>query len=343
MRAAVLAEPRRIEIVNVPDAEPAAGQVLIQVEGASICGSDLTGFWGVNARMRLPTIPGHEVAGTVVGTGDGVDASLVGSRVVVEPNVSCRTCEWCLLGLPNVCVRYRVLGESMDLPGGLAERIAVAADQVYQLPPDISSAEGAVVQPLSISYHGVVDRAQVQADETVLIVGAGPIGLAALLFAREIGARCFVSDVVDDRLEIARRLGADLTIRADATDVAAVVREATDGRGADVAIEAVGGAQDQSLADASASTRIRGRIVVLGTFGKAPQPLPGYLFKNREQTMLGSHGHPGTFAPTLELVRAGRIRPADLITHTLPLDEVATAFEMLDQRSDGVVKVVLEP
>lgn len=343
MKAAVLAEPGVVEIRDVADPQATTGQVVVRVEGSSICGSDLTGYWGVNARMRLPTIPGHEVAGTVVAVADGGRSELLGQRIAVEPNVSCRTCEWCVSGLPNICTHYRVLGESMDVPGGLAEFVAVAEDQVYPLPDAISMTEGAVIQPLSISYHGVVDRGAVAADETVLIIGAGPIGLAALLFARDIGARTIIADVVEDRLEIARRLGAHLAIRADSNDVAMATREATGGRGADVTIEAVGGAQQQSLIDAVGATATRGRVVVLGTFAKPPQLFQAYAFKNRELTMIGSHGHPGSFAPTLDLVAAGRIRPSDLITHTIPLAEAASAFTMLDERADGVIKVVLQP
>lgn len=343
MKAAVLIEPGVVEIRDVADPQPHHGQVLVRVEGSSICGSDLTGYWGVNARMRLPTIPGHEVAGTVVAVADGGRSELEGLRVAIEPNVSCRECEWCLSGLPNVCTQYRVLGESMDVPGGLAEFVVVAGDQVYPLPDDISAIEGAVIQPLSISYHGVVERGAVAPDETILIIGAGPIGLAALLFARDIGARTVVADVVEDRLQIARRLGADLCIRADSADVAEAMREATGGRGADVTVEAVGGAQQQSLVDAVGATATRGRIVILGTFAKPPQPFPAYAFKNSELTMLGSHGHPGSFAPTLDLVASGRIRPSDLITHTIPLADAASAFTMLDERADGVIKVVLQP
>lgn len=343
MRAAVLSAPRQIAVADVDDPSPGPGQVLVRVEASSICGSDLTGYWGVNARMKLPTIPGHEVAGTVVGVPNGGRRDLDGARVAVEPNVSCRTCEWCVAGLPNICTSYRVLGESGDLPGGLAEYVVVAEDQVYPLPDAIGTADGAVIQPLSISYHGVVDRGCVRADETVLIIGSGPIGLAALLIARDIGARTLIVDVVDDRLAVARRLGADATINADAEDLIARVRDVTGGRGADVTIEAVGGAQDRSVADAIAATATRGRVVILGTFAKAPQPFPAYAFKNRELTMLGSHGHPRTFAPTLALVASGRVRPSDLITHHLPLSDVDRAFKMLDGREDGVIKVIVQP
>lgn len=335
--------PYVIEVAEVSDPEPRAGHVIVRVEAASICGSDLTGFQGVNPRNRLPTIPGHEIAGTVEAAGDDASRALVGKRVVVEPNLACLSCEWCRAGLPNVCVSYRVLGQNMDVPGGLAEYVSVAADQVYPLPDQVSAAEGAVVQPLSISYHGVVSRAEVKSDEVVLILGAGPIGLAALLLARHRGARVLITDVVDDRLEAAAKLGADVVLRADQVDVGSAVREVTGGRGADVTLEAVGGAQDRTISDAVAATATRGRIVMLGTFGSEPQSLPAYAFKNRELTLMGSHGHPDTFTPTLELVADGRIRPSDLITHRLPLAEVERAFRLLDTRADGVIKVIIEP
>jgi L-gulonate 5-dehydrogenase len=343
MKAAMLSVPERIELVDVADPVAAAGQVVIRVEATSICGSDLSAYRGVNPRNRLPTILGHETAGTIVAVGAGVPADMMGRLVVAEPNVSCRTCEFCLAGLPNVCPSYRVLGESLDVPGGLAEYLAVAADQVYPLPEGATAAEGAIIQPLSISYHGVVDRAAVRAGEDVLILGAGPIGLAALLIARDLDARVLITDVVDERLAAARALGAEATIRADREDVGARVRDLTGGRGAAVTIEAVGGAQEQSILDAVASTAIRGRIVILGTFAKQPQPFPAYAFKNREQTIIGSHGHPSTFGPTIDLVARGRLRPSDLITHRMPLDAADRAFRLLDSRAEGVIKVVVEP
>ncbi len=140
----------------------------------------------------------------------------------------------------------------------------------------------------------------------------GQSGLGSLLIAADIGARCIVSDVIDSRLELARRLGAEHVIRADQESVFEAVRSYTDGNGVDVAIEAVGGAQTSSLSDAILATRTRGRVLVLGTFGEDPQPIPGYAFKNRELTMIGANAHPGTFAPTLELVASGRLRPRDL-------------------------------
>jgi threonine dehydrogenase-like Zn-dependent dehydrogenase len=182
----------------------------------------------------------------------------------------------------------------------------------------------------------------VQPRETVLVLGAGPIGLAGMLMARHAGARVLITDVNQQRLDFARRLGADEVYRADQVDIGEAVREATGGSGADATIEAVGGAQDQTILDAVAATSTRGRIVVLGTFAKGPQSIPAYVFKNREQTLMGSHGHPGSFAPTIDLVARKEIHPLDLITQRLGLAEVERAFAMLDSQADGVVKIVIE-
>ena len=342
VKAALVSEPNAIEVVDVPDPSPKLGHVVVQVRATSICGSDLNGFRGINPRNRLPNILGHEIAGTIVSVGADVRTIMVGERVVIEPNVCCRRCEWCRAGLPNVCDTYRVLGESMEVPGGLAEFVSVAADQVYPLPDNVSADVGAVVQPLSICYHGVVNRARVSADETVVILGAGPIGLGCLMLARYQGARVIITDISDHRLDVARGFGAEATLRADEGDIASAVRDLTRGRGADVTIEAVGGAQDQTIADAVGATATRGRIVVMGTFGKTPQPMPGYYFKNHEQTIMGAHGHPGAFAPTLDLVSSGAIRPVDLISHRFPLADVGEAFRLLGERAEGVVKVVIE-
>lgn len=342
MKAALVSEPQIISVIDVPDPIPAVGEVVVDIEATSICGSDLNGFLGINPRNRLPNILGHEIAGTVIASGDTANTGLIGQRVVIEPNVSCRACEWCLAGLPNVCDNYRVLGESMDVPGGLAELVSVSADQVYQLPAHIPAAEGAVIQPLSVCFHGVVNRGQVTAGETVVVLGAGAIGLGSVLMAKWLGARVIATDISERRLDMARRLGADETVLAGETDIGAAVRSMTGGRGADVTIEAVGGAQDSTIADAVAATSTRGRIVVVGTFGRQPQRIPAYAFKNHEQTMMGSHGHPDAFGPTIALVSDGSIKPGELITHRFGLGEVADAFKLLGDRADGVVKVVIE-
>jgi L-gulonate 5-dehydrogenase len=342
MRAALLSAPGSIEIVTRDVPEPKAGEVIVRAEATSICGSDLSAYRGVHPWIRPPTVLGHECAGTVTAVGAGVADGIVGTLVSVEPNICCGTCRYCVAGLPNICPDYRVLGESTDLPGGMAEYVAVPAGQVYALPPSMSAEEGALVQPLAISYEGVVERGQVREGERVLVLGGGPIGLGAMLLSRIQGAQVMVVDLLDYRLDKARELGADHVLRADAPELEQTVLDWTDGYGVDVAVEAVGGAQQETAVTAQRLTAPRGRIVILGSFEQGTFPFPVAEVKKREQSVLGSHGHPRTFAPVIDLISDGSLRPRELITHTVGLDDVPDALRLIDERADGVMKVVIK-
>jgi L-gulonate 5-dehydrogenase len=343
MRAALLTGPRTVEVVRLPRPEPSPGRAVIRVEANTFCGSDLKAYRGTYRRGRFPTLLGHEFSGTVAEVGDGVDPDLVGSRVCAEPNVSCGRCRYCAVGLHNLCPDYHLLGESLDYPGACAEFVTVAAGQLHPLPPSVSTVEGALVQPLAIAYEGIVNRAAVTAGEAVLVLGAGPIGLGVMLLARLWGARVMVADILPGRLDRAAALGAERTVRIGADDLDRAVAVWTDGAGVDVAVEAVGGAQDQSLRDAQRMTAPRGRILVLGGFSAAETPFAVSDLKNREQTLVGSLGHPGTFAPVIEMIAGDRIRPAGMVTHTIGLDEVGDALESLHRHGEEMLKVLLKP
>jgi L-gulonate 5-dehydrogenase len=342
VRAALLSAPYVIDMVSHEQPTPGLGEALLRVEAVSICGTDINIYRGVHPRIKPPSVLGHELAGTVTAVGPGVDQSLLGEAVCVEPNICCGHCRYCRAGLPNVCPSYRLLGESLDLPGGFAEFVTVPAAQIYRLPTGISAATGCMVQPLAISYEGVIARAAVTEGERVLVVGAGPIGLAALMFAKLRGASVMVTDVVPERLRLARKLGAEVTLLAH-DDVDSAVFDWTYGDGVDVAVEAVGGTQTESMAVAQRVTAPRGRIVVMGAFADKTFPFAIGDLKNREQTLMGSHGHPRTFAPVLELLAEGQLDVGALVTHRLALEQAATAFDLLDRRLDGVVKVVVSP
>lgn len=342
MRVALLSAPGTVEIATWEKPRPRPGELVLEVEAASVCGSDLSAYRGVHPSIKAPTVLGHECAGTVVEAGADVSQDLLGNRVCVEPNICCGTCRFCVAGLPNICPNYRVLSDGYDLPGGLAEYLAVPAEQVHALPPSVSAEEGALVQPLAISYEGAVARGQVRTAERVLIIGAGAIGLGAMLLCRIRGAEVLVVDLVDYRLALAEELGAERVMRADSTDLDSVVGEWTDGYGVDLAIEAVGGGQSETISMAQRLTAPRGRIVVMGSFKEPTPPFPVADLKQREQTLLGSQGHPGTFAPVVELIADGSLRPRRLISHTMGLGDLPRAFQMIDERSDGVMKVVVK-
>ncbi len=342
MRAAFLADVGVVRVVDHPIPRPGPDDVILRVDANAICGSDLSAYRGVHSRIRPPTILGHEFAGTVVELGTTVRSVALGMRVAAEPNIACGVCRYCRRGFPNVCVDYLVVGEDISRPGACAEYVKVPAGQLYPLPDHVTSAEGALVQPLAIAYHAV-DRGRITAGQTVLIFGAGPIGLGTMMIARERGARTIVVDVLPYRLEMATRLGAGLVVDPRHEDLDASVREQTDGYGADVTIEAVGGAQTTTFEDACRLTARQGTVVVVGSFKHDVAPLPIVSFKFRELDIVGSQGHPSTFGPTLALVARGALPAVELITHRLPLDRVADGFALLTERAEGVMKIVIEP
>lgn len=343
MRAAFLAEVGEIQIIDHPRPSAGPGEVVLRVGANSICGSDLSAYRGVHSRIKPPTILGHEFAGTVAETGPDVQGVVIGTRVAVEPNIACGRCRYCNSGFPNICVDYSVIGEETSRAGACAEYVKVPAGQLYPLPDDVTAAEGALVQPLAISYNAVVNKAAVSPGQVVVIFGGGPIGLGSMLISRHRGARTIVVDLLDYRLDMARSLGADVVVNPEREDLPAMVRRETEGYGADVAIEAVGGAQTETLMQACRLTASQGKVIVLGSFKTDGAPIPIVDMKFREVEVIGSQGHPRTFAPTLELIASGELPAAKLITHRFPLDRAAEAFRLLSERADGVMKVVIEP
>ena len=340
MRAAFLSAPGTVELIDHPTPRPGRGEVLLRVAANSICGSDLSAYRGVHSRIRPPTILGHEFAGTIVEHGPDTGRLTIGTAVAAEPNIACGTCRFCMRGYPNVCVDYLVVGEDVSRPGACAEYVKVPENQCHPLPEGVSAAEGALVQPLAIAHRGV-DRAQVAAGETVVVIGAGPIGIAAMRIAAVRGARTIIIDPLPYRLDVARRFGADLAVTPEEAETA--VKDATDGYGAEVSIEAVGGNQTDTFVQACRLTARQGRVVVIGSFKNDEAPLPILSFKFRELDIRGSQGHPGTFGPVLQLIASGQLPARDLITHRLPLDRVAEGFALLADRREDVMKVVIEP
>jgi L-iditol 2-dehydrogenase len=343
MQVARLVEPGRFEMTSLPRPSPDAGEVLVRVEAVSICGSDLGAYVGRHPRIVAPAILGHEFAGVVEDLGPGVAGVAVGDRGAVEPTVACGRCRFCLRGNENICPQYRVIGEDDTLPGAMSGLITVAADHFHPLPPEVTFEEGALVQPLAIGLHAVRDRGRVSPGETVLVVGAGPIGLAILLAAKAAGARVLISDTLPYRLEQAMELGADRVVDASNEDVAAVAREETEGYGVDASFEAVGGTTDVAFAVAYDATSRGGRVVVLGSFKAPTVRLRIGDMKYGEIEIRGSQAHPFSFADVIAGVAEGRIPAARLITHRFPLSQVGEAFRLLEARDERVQKIVLLP
>jgi threonine dehydrogenase-like Zn-dependent dehydrogenase len=283
--------------------------------------------------MVPPLVLGHEFAGAVVAVGSDVSDDLIGRRVAVDPVVSCGRCQACLDGRSNICHAYRVLGCRTDLPGAFAEKVVVDALKIWELPDGCSSLTGALIQPLAVSHHAVVDRAELAAGDEVLILGAGPVGLGALMLALAQGATTTVVDIDPYRLEIANRMGAHQTLTAD---------EAADPFGQPrVVLECVGGRQSSTLRMAGSWVRPGGRIVIVGNFTEGVDGIDPVAIKVKELDVLGSQGYADSYGRVLEMIRSKQIDASAMVSHELPLDDPSAGLELLDDSDVDKAKVVM--
>lgn len=341
MKAALLygLKDLRLEDVAVPEVQ--AGEVLVRVKAATTCGTDLKIFQRgyVEKVVKLPTIFGHEWAGDVVQVAEGMDWPKVGMRVRAGNSAPCLHCTMCQKGKYNLC-------ENMIwLWGAYAEYIKVPSRMVLvnmqELPQHLSYEEAAVTEPLACVLHGV-DDAQVGLGDTVAIIGAGPIGLLHLLTVKRIGVRkVIVIDLVDERLDYARKLGADETINGK-EDVVEEVRKLTDGYGADVVIEAIG--LPSTWEQALKLVRKGGKVL---EFGGCPPGTEIRIDAERlhygELTLLGTfHTTPLYFRKALNLIASRTIDVRPLITQKMSLDHIKDAFEVLST-SKTEIKIGILP
>lgn len=341
MRAVMLWEPERMELVDLPLRRLGQGEALLRVEACSICGSDLEGYHGLHPKMTYPRVMGHEVASTVVETGPGVTSLSPGDRVAGTGGRACGQCSACQAGRNDECLSP--LSPGFTAHGAYAEYLIALAHRCTPIPPEVSLVEAAVSQPAGIANHAVNTRAQVRSGEVVLIQGCGPIGLSAMLLSRLRGATVVSTDIVDYRCKLARELGADLALNAHHDDVEEAVLELTGGRGVDKVIECVGGDQDETLPQAVACVREGGLVVVVGSFAHNRATLPIIDFKFSEKMVIGSQGMPEGYEPVFALVRSGDLDLMRLVSHRMPLEKLEHGLKLMDLKAQEVMKVVIEP
>ena len=333
-----------IDVREVADPSAPDGGVVVRVHATGLCLSDWHAWAGHDTDITtLPHVPGHELAGTVAEVGAGVTKWQVGDRVTVPFVSGCGTCEWCRGGQAQVCPDQTQPGFTHW--GSYAELVVLhAADaNLVAVPDDVSFETAASLGcRFATAYRAVAGRAQVQAGEWVVVVGAGGVGLSAIMIAVARGARVVAVDRSEGALEAARRAGAEHTVLADGVDVPAVVQQVTDG-GAHVAVDAVG--SEQTCADAIGSLRRRGRHVQVGLFAPVdggPRVPMGRVIA-WELDVLGSHGMAAADYPEmLELVASGALRPQDLLDRVVGLAEAAALVPTMDTAPRAGM-VVLDP
>ncbi|MEV0952609.1 alcohol dehydrogenase catalytic domain-containing protein [Promicromonospora sp. NPDC050249] len=333
-----------VDVREVADPGAPDGGVVVRVHATGLCLSDWHAWAGHDTDITtLPHVPGHELAGTVAEVGAGVTKWRVGDRVTVPFVSGCGTCEWCRSGQAQVCPDQTQPGFTHW--GSYAELVMLnAADaNLVAVPDDVSFETAASLGcRFATAYRAVAGRARVQAGEWVVVVGAGGVGLSAIMIAVARGARVVAVDRSEGALEAARRAGAEHTVLADGRDVPAVVQQVTDG-GAHVAVDAVG--SEQTCADAIGSLRRRGRHVQVGLFAPVdggPRVPMGRVI-GWELDVLGSHGMAAADYPEmLELVASGTLRPQDLLDRVIGLAEAAALVPTMDTAPRAGM-VVLDP
>lgn len=322
-----LGSPWRTGEVDEP--EPPVDGIVLKVEAAGLCRSDWHAWHGHDNVSRFPHVPGHEFAGTIAAVGSGVTRWRVGDRVAVPFVCACGRCLVCESGNHQVCPHQWQPG--FDGWGGFAEYVALPAADVnlVKLPQDVSFDVAASLGcRVATAYRAVVTIGRVSAGEEVAIHGAGGVGLASVMITRALGARAIAIDPSASAREAAMRLGAAIALEPG-PDLVERIHEATDG-GPHLSIEAIG--DDVACRQSIESLRPRGRHVQVGLLppGTATEPVPMHRVISRELEVLGSHGLAAHDYPELlALVASGRLRPELLVSRTIALDEVPTAFSLI--------------
>jgi L-iditol 2-dehydrogenase len=329
-----------IALQDIPEPEPAKGQVKIAVRAAGICGTDLH-IYNDEFRCSPPVVLGHEVAGEVVALGPDVAGIKVGSRVTTETYFStCGRCRYCRAGQANLCLNRRSIGSAVN--GGFTSYLVVPARNVHPLPESVGYRAGALTEPLACVVHGVLGASTTLPGDVAVIAGPGAIGLLTLQVVKAAGAKAIMLGTSFDarRLELARSLGADYALDVEREDAEGLVRELTpEGLGADVVYECSGaGSAAAALLEL---VRRRGRYVQIGLFGKPVLwDLDQLCYK--ELTVTGSNASvPSAWLRALQLLASGAVRTEPLISDVYGLSQWQRAFEAFEARRG--VKLLLEP
>lgn len=326
----------RPHVVRVASAEPprtGPAEALVRLRMAGICGSDLSAYRGKSPLVTYPRVLGHELLVDVVQCDRRPE--LEGHRAVVDPMFSCGHCQACRKGAPNCCVHLRVMGVHID--GGLQEETAIDARHLIAVPDAMPDELAVLAEPLTVAYHAV-QRSQIEAGQTAVVIGAGAIGLlAARLLIQARGCRVLVADIDPDRLQLAESFGA-LPLQGDEAALVARVAEVTGGDMADAVIEASGSARATAMTTALVGHA--GRIVLVG-WNQGPVEIDTVTLMRKEADLIGSRNSFNAFPAVLQLLAGGIVDPEELITHRFDLASTAEALDVLDRGRQPVMKVLI--
>jgi L-iditol 2-dehydrogenase len=336
LKAVLFSKPHRLDVVTMDIRPLAPGELLVKVEACGVCGTDVHIVEG-SSRSSPPVVLGHEYAGIVADAGAPGHRSLVGTRVAVDPNISCGTCYYCRRGLVHLCKNLRALG--VDVHGGMAEYCIVPAVQAYMLPSSMTPEVSAFVEPVSCAVHGI-DRAAIRTGDTVAILGGGTIGLLMLQLALHAGAALtVVVEPLAQKRALATALGARSVVDPGSADPVDQLREQIP-EGADVVLECVG--KTSTMEQALRMARRGGTVEFFGVapIGATILVEPNMVYV-RELNIVGSHVNPHTFDRAIAVLSSGLVRTDQFAVNRFPLEGVHEALRF--QREGLTLKSVLCP
>lgn len=334
MKSILLQSPGDIKIAEIDQTIRKPEEVLIKVHSMGICGSDIGAYRGINPLVTYPRVIGHEIAGEVVELPENETELKLGDRVLLEPYIYCGKCYPCSIGHTNCCENLTVRG--VHIEGGMAEYVSHPRHLIHKVPDNIPWNIIPMAEPLVISMHAI-KQSGTKTGEYVVITGAGQIGLLAAQYALTIGAIPIVVDPVDERLELSRKLGVTHTVNPVSSDVVAEIKTITNGRMAEVVIEASGDAR--AIRGAIDYVSYAGRISLVG-WPKNDIPLPTALFTKKELTIRGSRNSVDLFPESLHLIAEGKVNVAALLTKIVSFSDLPNTVKDISDHPEKYLKVI---
>lgn len=345
MRAIVYHAPGDIRVAEIPKPDCCDGELLVKVDACAVCGTDLKSFHHGNPRIKAPLPMGHEFTGLVEQVGRGAKGFRVGDRVVMATSISCGQCYYCCRGWNNLCTSLAPMG--FTYPGGMAEYTVIPAlalnnGHVIAVPKGIAPEHAALAEPVSCAVNSL-DQCRIQQGDTVVVLGAGPMGLMNVCVARGLGAgKIILSELSPQRLAQARNFDVDILVDPARQDLVKIVKDATGGLGADVAIVAAPAAPPQEMA--LGLVRKRGTVCLFASLpvGREMLSINSRLLHYGELRLVGiSDSTPAHVQRAVDLIAEKKIPAEKLATHVLPLDGIFDAYKLME--SGEALRVVLKP
>ena len=336
MKAIVIPKPYDIEIRDLPMPEVKEGEALLKVRCVGICGADVASYTGNQPFTTYPRIPGHEFSAEIVEIPENDRGLKPGDIVTCNPYFNCGTCYSCQRGYVNCCTDNQTMGVQRD--GAFCEYISMPVERIYP-GMGLSAEELALIEPFSISRHAI-SRAEIKPGDNVLIVGAGPIGLFALLAAKQFAGRIAVADILDNRLELASAYGAEGVINTKTGDIAAFTEEFTDGNGFDVCIEACG--QPETFLMCIDQAAFAANIILIGN-GKRETSFVHSIILKKELNIFGSrNAMKQDFINNIESVASGKVDVNKMVSGIYPMDRAIEAFDALANNKGDLAKLLIK-